>query len=274
LISMNVLQPDAGQRGELSNASVEAPELPRLELLDKPVTLDSDSFWQPEQDPDQALDQPLDQAIEPEPEPGPEPEPQADTSDFAAVQSAPASCVRLGPFESESELLSLRPELESWFEQVHMRQTETMVKKGYWVFLPPYETREQAEQVLERLTTAGVKDYYVMPNGNMENAISLGLFDLKERAEDRQRQLMELGLELEIGVELQSSLASQYWLEAGPVAGPSPDLGPDLSQWSLSHPSALQMQIPCSTLVAETQVLVRESDSVPEIEPSANSLLD
>jgi hypothetical protein len=46
---------------------------------------------------------------------------------------------------------------------------------------------------------------------------------------------------LEIVVELQTKIKTQYWLEAGPVDA----LNPALIQLSISHPGAEQRQITC-----------------------------
>jgi hypothetical protein len=270
LLFLHALQPDSVQRAEPVVVHSEPLDLPRIELVDEAVERDPESFWQPEPPPEQMPEQSQDELPEPAPgrESDPVSDPAANLQELAAIPSPPAACYRLGPFESESEMSSLRPELNLQFEQVLVRESETMVNRGYWVFLPPYDTREQAERELERLTAAGVEDNYLMPNGAMANAISLGLFDQEERAVTRQQKLMALGLGLEIRVELQASPTTQYWLEAGPAN----DSGQDLSQWTLGHPGTQLTQLPCTMLVAESRSLESDSNSEAEFAPATGSL--
>ena len=237
-IALKFLQPDAEITGEAAEKPVETPKLPRIELVNNTITPGSVTHGQA--------------AEEPEPQQAPEQLPEQVPEELAAVVSEPdpAMCIRMGPFDTEAELTSLQPELERWFERVQRHETTSLVEKGYWVFLAPFATREEADKEVQRLTAAGVKDYYVIPRGTSANAISLGVYDRQEPAENRQRQLAALGLGLEIGIELQSESQSQYWLDAGPVN----DMSPAMDQWSLSHPDTRHGQIPCRALAAETQL--------------------
>ena len=245
-IALNFLQPDAEITGEVTEKPVETAKLPRIELVDNTMPPGSGTHGQAAEEPDPQ------QVPEQFPEQVPEQFSEQVPEELAAVASEPdpAMCIRIGPFDTEAELTSLQPELERWFERVQRHETTSLVEKGYWVFLAPFATREEAEKEVVRLSSAGVKDYYVVPRGNSANAISLGVYDKKEPAENRQRQLAALGLGLEIGIEQQSESQSQYWLDAGPTN----DMSPGLDQWSISHPDTRHRQIPCRALAAETQL--------------------
>ena len=151
------------------------------------------------------------------------------------------ACVRIGPFDSENEQADLKSELQKLFSQVQSRETKSIVDDGYWVFLPSYPTQAEAELAVDKLKAADVGDYYRVREGNSINAVSLGIYDRREPAEARRRQVRGLVPGLDIVVELKTKIKSQYWLEAGPVDA----LNPALIQLSLSHPKAEQRQIAC-----------------------------
>jgi hypothetical protein len=151
------------------------------------------------------------------------------------------ACVRIGPFDSENEQADLKSELQKLFSQVHSRETKSIVDDGYWVFLPSYPTRAEAELAVDKLKAAGVGHYYRVREGDSINAVSLGIYDRREPAEARRRQVRGLVPGLDIVVELKTKIKSQYWLEAGPVDA----LNPALIKLSISHPKAEQRQIAC-----------------------------
>ena len=151
------------------------------------------------------------------------------------------ACVRIGPFDSENEQADLKSELQKLFSQVHSRETKSIVDDGYWVFLPSYPTQAEAELAVDKLKAADVGDYYRVREGNSINAVSLGIYDRREPAEARRKQVRGLVPGLDIVVELKTKIKSQYWLEAGPVDA----LNPALIQLSISHPKAEQRQIAC-----------------------------
>jgi hypothetical protein len=178
--------------------------------------------------------------------PSGEAETEPETGDDSDVEAAGRpdghACVRIGPFDSESEQAGLKSELQKLFSRVHSRESKSIIDDGYWVFLPSHSTRAEAELAVDKLKAAGVGDYYRVREGNSINAVSLGIYDRREPAEERRKQVRGLVPGLDIVVELKTKIKSQYWLEAGPVDA----LNPALIQLSLSHPNAEQRQIACS----------------------------
>jgi hypothetical protein len=180
---------------------------------------------------------------------GEEPETPEDSIAEAAGEPDGHACVRIGPFDSESEQASLESELQELFSRVHARETKSIVDDGYWVFLPSLPSRSEAELAVEKLKAAGVSDYYLVREGESLNAVSLGIYDRREPAEARRRQVRGLVPGLDIVIELKTRIQSKYWLDAGPVDA----LNPALIQLSLSHPAAEQRQIACPSELTETE---------------------
>jgi len=194
-------------------------------------------------------------------------EPQEQPSAQAAMESP--GCIQLGPFNSEDDLAVFQTEVVNILESIQIRETETTVDKGYWVYLPPYPTRAEALNVVEQISKAGAKDFYVVPRGITVNAVSLGVFRNRSRAERRQQQIRKLGLGLDIAIELQTEIESRYWLQGGPIDA----LDPALIQLSSSYPHIEQLQIPCAAEVLQPEQLMTgiasqaESESTGEIAP-------
>ncbi|MFC1796096.1 SPOR domain-containing protein [Pseudomonadota bacterium] len=174
-------------------------------------------------------------------------EPQEQPSAQAAMESP--GCIQLGPFNSEDGLAVFQTEVVNLFERVQTLETESTVEKGYWVYLPPYPTRAEALQVVEQMSEAGAKDFYVVPRGITVNAVSLGVFRNMSRAERRQKQIRKLDLGLDIAIELQTDIESRYWLQGGPIDA----LDPALIQLSSSYPQIEQLQIPCAAEVLQPE---------------------
>lgn len=66
---------------------------------------------------------------------------------------------------------------------------------SYWVHIPPFKTRREAENKVAELKKLGVKDYFVMQEGGADSfAISLGLFSTQEAAESSLAALKEKGV--------------------------------------------------------------------------------
>ena len=109
------------------------------------------------------------------------------------------SCISVGPFSAGAELEQIQKRLQTaGFDSVARSQTgEVFV--GYWVSLPAFATRAEAEQVLARLHAAGVTDAYIMSDTNVAdgtaNVLSLGLFSEQARAETRRDEIAKLGFE-------------------------------------------------------------------------------
>lgn len=103
------------------------------------------------------------------------------------------SCYTLGPMLSKKALEKLRSRLEEQGYSVQTRSIEQQETAGYWVYLAPYENRKQALEIAAELARKGIKDYYVVTDKEYRNAVSLGLFSDKGRANRRMAHIRTLG---------------------------------------------------------------------------------
>lgn len=105
----------------------------------------------------------------------------------------PTSCYRYGPVADEA----LANELNQWFVSRDISSdviyTEEQGARLFWVYLAPQGSRENALAVLAEMQGKGIGDYRLINRGDLENAISLGLFSSREAVDSRLRELEEKG---------------------------------------------------------------------------------
>jgi len=120
-------------------------------------------------------------------------------------------CFSLGPFHSSEEMDELRGQLDEVSANISERQTQALVEKGFWVFLPPHKSLLEANQVLFSLQALGLEDIAVIYQGEWTNAISLGYFLRQENAQKRKKALEGKGYAPLMRVQRQAE--SRYWLD-------------------------------------------------------------
>jgi hypothetical protein len=64
-----------------------------------------------------------------------------------------------------------------------LTRTDTPGSTGYWVHIPPFRTRREAENKVAELRNLGVQEYFILSDGGDSFAISLGLFSTQAAAE-------------------------------------------------------------------------------------------
>lgn len=109
------------------------------------------------------------------------------------------ACYAAGPVENrqafETLLGSYRPQLSD----LEFSAKETRKNDSYTVYYPAEPTLEQSIATAEMLrSNHGIKDLLVFRVGELKGAISLGVFNNKQRAEAAQRQFESKGVPAEI----------------------------------------------------------------------------
>jgi hypothetical protein len=98
-------------------------------------------------------------------------------------------CYTVGPLENEDDISALSDWFSAQGSQATLRNDERREIDSTWVFLAPQESREAADTRVQEMLAAGIDDIYVIPRGDMANAISLGLYS---QSETLQRRVSEL----------------------------------------------------------------------------------
>jgi hypothetical protein len=143
----------------------------------------------------------------------------AGAAQSAELASAPESrsdlshdhCLSIGPFPTQSDMRAALNKLTPQVERIQFREARATQTRGYWVYLPAMDSREQALSVARQLSAKGVRDYYVVTAGDQQNTISLGLFRDQANAERRRRELGDLGFKPQL-IQRTEDLPV-YWID-------------------------------------------------------------
>ncbi|WP_455205419.1 SPOR domain-containing protein [Kaarinaea lacus] len=128
-----------------------------------------------------------------------------------------AACFTLGPFEELQSARAVATKLDEIGAHAYERKQKHRVSSGYWVYLPSFDTWQDAKQKVNELEKQGMKDAFIMGRGKMKNAVSLGLFKNKAASDRRLKQLQRLGIKPR--VETQYSQVDKFWLDIDVESG-------------------------------------------------------
>jgi len=148
--------------------------------------------------------------------------PEVDAAELATeprtvAEEAQDTCIRLGPFVTQSDLRRALTALTPKVKRIQFKEDRQRQSRGYLVYLPAPASREEALKMARRLSTKGVRDYYVVTAGEDQNSISLGLFKERANADKRRGDLETLGFEPQV-IERSDELPI-YWLDYALDAG-------------------------------------------------------
>jgi hypothetical protein len=121
------------------------------------------------------------------------------------------SCFRLGPYRSAAAARQALAGLNSRIEQGRLVSRYDQVADGFWVLYPKAENLDVARINRNMLASKGVRDLWLIDKGEMQGAISLGIFKTRERAEDLQRKFVEQDIQVEVKPHMIRAKAS--WLQ-------------------------------------------------------------
>jgi len=102
-------------------------------------------------------------------------------------------CHSIGTFPTQADVRAAISALTPLTRRIQFREAHATQARGYWVYLPALQTREQALAAARQLSSKGVRDYYVVTAGDQQNTISLGLFRDQGNAERRRAEIAALG---------------------------------------------------------------------------------
>ncbi|MFN7276353.1 MAG: SPOR domain-containing protein [Betaproteobacteria bacterium] len=122
-----------------------------------------------------------------ESEPVPVPVPTQTPASLPTTVVLAEACLEWAPFAAD-EAERAREALQSLALGPRLVEGSVTVPAGWWVYIPPFRSRQQAERRVAELARQGVKDtYIVQERGDWENAVSLGVF----RGEEGARRYLE-----------------------------------------------------------------------------------
>lgn len=135
---------------------------------------------------------------------------------------APASqpqCRTLGPLFDRDLAMAARVRMEAVGLMAVPRAEDASQRLGFRVHTPPQADRPQADQLVERLRRAGIRDFFVVADGEFRHSVSLGVFSQEQGAASHADRLRGLGFEVAIGERRRAITA--WWLDFAVPAGGS-----------------------------------------------------
>lgn len=138
-------------------------------------------------------------------------------SKVKSPQGLAGACYELGPFPEDEGHEEIDAFLASLAIGADARSEEVEVISNYWVFVPALASADEANKLLAEIRGAGVQDSYVIEAGAHKNSVSLGLFREVDAARAREKQLRELGFDVQMQPRKQS--AKMVYLRLSREAG-------------------------------------------------------
>lgn len=102
-------------------------------------------------------------------------------------------CFMAGAFKDAAEAQQFIDRLAVLDVKAFIHPVDLSTGEGYWVFLDPLANRDAARRRLVELQARGI-DSYIIPKGELENGISLGLFTRMDLARARLDEMNKIGL--------------------------------------------------------------------------------
>lgn len=146
-----------------------------------------------------------------------------ETAAPASSEAAPAErCISVGPFQELAQASAAQGALRDAGYMPTQRVVDGDVWVGYWVHLAGIPTREEAEEILDRLRANGISDSYIVPGTEDEQIISLGVFSEISRAGNVRERVRALGYDPTVADR--SRRATLYWIDVAAPGATTLDL--------------------------------------------------
>ncbi len=181
---------------------------------------------------------------------------------LAVASQSHIECYTLGPLQNEDDIVALSAWFNAQGSQAKLRSDERREVVSTWVFLPPLESREAADVRVRDMQLANIDDIYVIPRGDMANAISLGLYSQNDSLQRRISQLEERGFPPSLLPRYRTVMAS--WFDVTTSAAQPMTVGV-LDQ---IFPGLIVRQVACAGAPIAGDPAITYNSSVPRQEGS------
>jgi hypothetical protein len=130
----------------------------------------------------------------------------------ATVAAGALVCASYGPFPSADAASQALARLKTAGIVGNPHAIAGKAKLGYWVYLPPFGSRKEADAAAAMLKKRGVTDIYVVADEANRNAVSLGVFSQRDGAVQREKEIKKLGFKAQMAERFRDE--PRYWLDA------------------------------------------------------------
>ena len=119
-------------------------------------------------------------------------------------------CYSVGPLESAEEVDAMRGWLQAHGGEPALREDERREVALYWVHFPPLPDRAAAVDRVERMRAEAIDDIFIIPGGDMRNAVSLGVYSQPASLERRLGELRSKGYDPSVVNRYRTSVAAWF----------------------------------------------------------------
>jgi hypothetical protein len=145
----------------------------------------------------------------------------------------------LGPFEHEEEARGMLAKVRSLDAEAELRKLAGTRVDSYWLLYPKAENIFAARANRQMLQEKGVRDVWLLSGGELDGALSLGLFPQREQAAQLQERLRTQGIETQI--QPRRVGGETYWLKLDKGVDSS-QLNHQMSGWFAEHSEPLRQE--------------------------------
>ncbi|HTE41425.1 MAG TPA: SPOR domain-containing protein [Steroidobacteraceae bacterium] len=136
--------------------------------------------------------------------------------DTTTVAANDSKCTSVGPFQDLSTATQASATVTSAGHVSRQRLEQGQLWVGYWVHVPGFTNREEAERAVARLKQHGIDDVYISLGSSADsqpstNIVSLGVFKESERAQRLLQEAKDLGLPAQVSDRTRAG--SVYWVD-------------------------------------------------------------
>jgi len=120
-------------------------------------------------------------------------EPERESSSSARRTQGLLTCISIGPLSNRVDVEDAMRTLSAGGFRSTQRLSSGEVWLGRWVYIDAIETQAEANEIVSRLAQNGIVEAYVIADGNNGNIVSLGVFSVAGRAQQRFADAEALG---------------------------------------------------------------------------------
>lgn len=137
--------------------------------------------------------------------------PAAETAIVTAADPQPITCYAVGPFAGLADINRATRKFDGAGFVTQQRAVAEQVRTGFWVYVGPHDSVEQARSILKSMKEKGIRDVLIVSGSNPANAISVGVFRNETSATRRQQDIQKAGYEAKLEARFRSE--ARYWLD-------------------------------------------------------------
>lgn len=122
-----------------------------------------------------------------------------------------SNCYRIGSFNDAEAARMAQEQIAGQIPAAAVMAKPEESVEGYWLLYPKARDLDAARHHRAMLQQKGIKDVWLIDKGEMQGAISLGLFSTREEAESHRIKMLAQNIQSQIQVRMVRN--ERYWVQ-------------------------------------------------------------